>query len=317
MPVVGTSANTNELLTCISGNWRDSSGKLGLSNFACGAYIQVVKPGYIQFDARNKQEVYFVGKLKHRIYVSKFQLLRSGGLGTTGAEFQLLDVGSQIQIKPVTDDKCLQTATRSKTTFETLYTFSIFTLASDCDDMDAQQLTSMAALPSILSEVVHFNTPLLNREKHSPTSVFAYEFKALAFDLDCLTFAIGEVRWMADTVLPKKFKLAGACRPAERADNQLIPSATWHEFEFSPKTAEKPLDWACGAASSAEVVSGKGVGYRGCQSLTDSGRTCQNWNKQTPHVIPAMGSGSGLGNHNFCRNPGTSADGVKGKFTTI
>lgn len=46
--------------------------------------------------------------------------------------------------------------------------------------------------------------------------------------------------------------------------------------------------------------------YRGCQSQTRSGKTCQKWTAQTPHGhgnTPAARPGRGLGDHNQCRNP--------------
>ena len=57
-----------------------------------------------------------------------------------------------------------------------------------------------------------------------------------------------------------------------------------------------------------EKLSGtKGDGYRGCQNRTVSGRLCQKWTEQTPHEHrnrPSKRPGTGLGDHNYCRNPG-------------
>jgi len=47
-------------------------------------------------------------------------------------------------------------------------------------------------------------------------------------------------------------------------------------------------------------------GYRGCQTKTVSGKTCQKWTSQAPHRhsrTPAKYPDAGLGNHNYCRNP--------------
>jgi len=62
---------------------------------------------------------------------------------------------------------------------------------------------------------------------------------------------------------------------------------------------------------SQEVCSGTNCdGYRGMQTKTESGKTCQDWSKQspqaheyTPQEYPDFGLDS-----NYCRNPGTSAD---------
>ena len=53
-------------------------------------------------------------------------------------------------------------------------------------------------------------------------------------------------------------------------------------------------------------LSGKEVDYRGTVSHTKSGKVCQRWSEQTPHVhtrTHAKFPLAGLGGHNFCRNP--------------
>ncbi|XP_071945602.1 uncharacterized protein [Antedon mediterranea] len=49
-----------------------------------------------------------------------------------------------------------------------------------------------------------------------------------------------------------------------------------------------------------------GVDYQGIVSTTTGGYTCQKWTDQTPHThsfTPETYLGSGLGDHNHCRNP--------------
>jgi len=62
-----------------------------------------------------------------------------------------------------------------------------------------------------------------------------------------------------------------------------------------------------GSGCCNEEMSGtKDEDYRGCQSTTRSGRTCQKWTSQSPHGhsrTPSNYPGKGLGDHNFCRNP--------------
>eukprot|EP00923_Selenidium_pygospionis_P024183 GHVN01041961.1.p1 GENE.GHVN01041961.1~~GHVN01041961.1.p1 ORF type:complete len:861 (+),score=133.39 GHVN01041961.1:334-2916(+) len=71
-----------------------------------------------------------------------------------------------------------------------------------------------------------------------------------------------------------------------------------------------PLDFAkCDESTGDE--SNLGSDYRGCQSLTVSGKTCQSWTHQSPHphtVVPETHPDKGLGDHTFCRNPDPDAE---------
>ena len=62
-----------------------------------------------------------------------------------------------------------------------------------------------------------------------------------------------------------------------------------------------------------ETVSGyREKGYRGCQTKTVNGRTCQAWNSQSPHRHGNYKPGSeyDAGNHNYCRNPDNDGGGI-------
>jgi len=53
-----------------------------------------------------------------------------------------------------------------------------------------------------------------------------------------------------------------------------------------------------------------GSDYRGTVSTTPNGRTCQQWTNQSPHqhtMLPENYPNSGLGDHNYCRNPDNAA----------
>lgn len=62
-----------------------------------------------------------------------------------------------------------------------------------------------------------------------------------------------------------------------------------------------------GDAACNETMSDQGRDYRGCQTSTRSGKTCQKWTVQSPagHKFTRQNfPGQGLGEHSYCRNPG-------------
>merc|ERR1711988_11904 len=69
----------------------------------------------------------------------------------------------------------------------------------------------------------------------------------------------------------------------------------------------QPAAWSFGSAGCNEALTGtKGSGYRGCQTRTKSGYTCQKWTAQSPHGHTRTETNypsGGLGDHNYCRNP--------------
>lgn len=57
----------------------------------------------------------------------------------------------------------------------------------------------------------------------------------------------------------------------------------------------------------------RGASYRGHVSQTVSGRTCRDWDSDTPHGYifnPTSFPDQGIGNHNYCRNPDNRPDGA-------
>ena len=82
----------------------------------------------------------------------------------------------------------------------------------------------------------------------------------------------------------------------------IAPTAT-SDRVCSPSTPEPtppPPTIACN-----EGLSGKGQDYRGCQTTTKNGKTCQAWSSDSPHSHsnhPADKPNAGL-ESNYCRNP--------------
>ncbi|XP_078693756.1 plasminogen-like [Branchiostoma floridae x Branchiostoma belcheri] len=62
----------------------------------------------------------------------------------------------------------------------------------------------------------------------------------------------------------------------------------------------------CDVPACARCQVGDGAFYRGTVSMTNTGKTCQRWDSQTPHQhskTPANYPTAGL-EQNYCRNPG-------------
>jgi hypothetical protein len=79
----GAGATGTETLTCVSGRWLDTGGALGLTNFACGACLQIASPPYSDLATRGKQELYFTDIMEVQLRVmTKLPrvMLRTGAL---------------------------------------------------------------------------------------------------------------------------------------------------------------------------------------------------------------------------------------------
>ena len=63
-----------------------------------------------------------------------------------------------------------------------------------------------------------------------------------------------------------------------------------------------PPPGSCGKKNVDCTVTKKGTAYKGTLSMTKSGRTCQRWDKQSPHRHVYKSTGK----HNYCRNPSGS-----------
>jgi len=77
------------------------------------------------------------------------------------------------------------------------------------------------------------------------------------------------------------------------------------EFDMNARNTSK--SWKSKIFTCNESLSGiKDNGYRGCQTKTVSGKTCMNWNSQSPHKhvnTPEKKKDFGVGDHNYCRDP--------------
>ena len=70
--------------------------------------------------------------------------------------------------------------------------------------------------------------------------------------------------------------------------------------------SEPELDSTRCGDNQACSYDGLELGYRGSTNMTLSGRTCQRWTSQEPHVhtrTPVNYPNNGIGDHNYCRNP--------------
>lgn len=146
------------------------------------------------------------------------------------------------------------------------------------------------------------------------------------------------VALVANFLLLAIAQAAGPSKPVMRSelggglhmygDNQLHPSQAvnvahavskplMQSEDVSPKSRPVAQNHSYAAvlevqkASCDETVSGKlEAGYRGCQSTTTSGKTCQKWSAQKPHAHSQKLDGGGLGKHNYCRNPDGEPEGI-------
>ncbi|CAL6420385.1 unnamed protein product [Bathycoccus prasinos] len=80
-------------------------------------------------------------------------------------------------------------------------------------------------------------------------------------------------------------------------------------YSFSSSSSSSPT-YDC---SDEKLYGDLEDGYRGCSSITISGRTCQKWSVQSPHSHTRTATNypsKGLGDHNYCRNPDGEAGGI-------
>ena len=80
-------------------------------------------------------------------------------------------------------------------------------------------------------------------------------------------------------------------------------------YTTDPKKRWEYCDPKC--PNGDETIKGtKEDGYRGCQNKTISGRTCQRWDRHSPHGHSNHKPSKGAGSHNYCRNPDGEPGGI-------
>jgi len=78
---------------------------------------------------------------------------------------------------------------------------------------------------------------------------------------------------------------------------------------YATESAGTLVDTGSLSSSVEEALTGNGIDYRGLQTHTRTGRTCQRWDGQSPHnhsMAPASHTASDL-RENYCRNPNSAA----------
>lgn len=92
----------------------------------------------------------------------------------------------------------------------------------------------------------------------------------------------------------------------KETDIQAIHKHLEKKKEIQEKLPQRSCD-------SNETINGTGTTYRGCQTKTRSGKTCQKWTDSFPHThsrTPSNFPDSGIGDHNYCRNPDDDQGGI-------
>jgi hypothetical protein len=86
-------------------------------------------------------------------------------------------------------------------------------------------------------------------------------------------------------------------------------------IELDNKFAQHKENFYNALEEPEELKGVNGDGYRGFQTMTKTGRTCQKWTSQSPHhhtrtLDNSAFAGKGLGDDNYCRNPDDEDGGI-------
>jgi hypothetical protein len=98
---------------------------------------------------------------------------------------------------------------------------------------------------------------------------------------------------------------AKAAAEKAAAEKAAAEKAAAEKAAAEKAAAEKAAaEKAAAEQSCDETLKGwRDEGYRGCQTKTVSGRTCQNWDSQSPHRHSRYSVDKGSAGNNYCRNP--------------
>ena len=115
---------------------------------------------------------------------------------------------------------------------------------------------------------------------------------------DWVQISQGDLPWKKATTFPRNGILG----------RDILSSYTSGDssLEFTETSFYKHDHNTCGTPPSQED-------YRGTTAHTNTGRTCQSWSSQSPHSHTRTNDqypDSGLGNHNYCRNPDGESGGT-------
>jgi hypothetical protein len=215
-----------DYLTCISGDWIDSHGGKGLTQFACAACMAVTKSSYLPFSNRNKQELYFSSKMNHEFWIkgrNPFGMKRNAHFMKNSADnFWLLPVQEEFSLASVENPgTCITT---SDTVWPTGTGRPVTKMAAATCSNATSQRFSVAEFPELIrNEIkIRYETTFLSTSSPFKTCT-GTNFDNLAFNIDCGDYVLGEWQWQ---VSGSTVGLTGECRATSSIGTKT--SASWN-----------------------------------------------------------------------------------------
>jgi len=280
-PTTSSTVKKDETLTCMAGEWKDRTGWPGLSNFACAACLQVVKPDYVTLDLRNKQELYFVSRMMHQFWIRGEQ---ESGLSRIGILQE--NVADSFFLKPVQESMSIESVDLPGTCLESknfVYQGQDQTSgghielpllgSATCDATKSRQRFTAGELPEFLLNK-YIVTYMSHLDKMS-SYVLPSHFNQLVLLMDCGNLAVGEMQW---SILGTKIALKAACRPSTGVG------------EHTPSVQPMP---ASDTSVSASISIARQLA--GCSIKCGIGEAATKLEKTTTHFNYACATISGMG----------------------